>query len=186
MTARVPADQVEAIVGAERHQSAHIGRAVSAEERFYILHPVVCLDAYGDDLTKCPFSEALDTHGVDPTGWEDRATYLTTYQGNLMPQRTTTTLAAVLTFTSGSLVAIIDEAWPLQDFMTGRNLMTHQRAEDRFDIAPVLLEQFPALADVKPEAELGSYVEAMGWVRSVSESTGVPLAVEVYRSEAAR
>lgn len=59
MTEHVPADQIEAIVGARRHLIDHYGRAVSDEETFYILHSAECLAVF-DDLTDCPFSVGLD------------------------------------------------------------------------------------------------------------------------------
>lgn len=59
MTDLVPADQIEKIVGATRHKTAHIGRLVSAEDTVYILHSHECRDS-GIDLRECRFSRALD------------------------------------------------------------------------------------------------------------------------------
>lgn len=63
-----PADQIEATVGAKRHPTAHIARAVSSEQRVYVLHSAECV-ARGIDLRKCVFSTALD-HGIDMGAWE--------------------------------------------------------------------------------------------------------------------
>lgn len=62
-----PADQIEGIVGAPRHPELHIGRAVSSEQRVYILHSQRCFD-HPSDLRLCPYSLALDT-GIDPEWW---------------------------------------------------------------------------------------------------------------------
>ncbi|MDO8308585.1 MAG: hypothetical protein Q7V58_09570 [Actinomycetota bacterium] len=59
MSDLVPSDRIEGIVGVQRHPAAHFGRAVSSEERFYILHSQQCLDTFAD-LRECPFSIALD------------------------------------------------------------------------------------------------------------------------------
>lgn len=63
MTQKVPAEEIEEIVGRERHPVLHFGRAVSEEEQFYILHSYRCLYSH-DDLRGCKFSLALD-NGVD-------------------------------------------------------------------------------------------------------------------------
>lgn len=65
MTDLVPADQIEAIIGASRHQSAHLGRRVSTEGVAYILHSHECRDS-GIDLRECEYSLAL---GGYPTWW---------------------------------------------------------------------------------------------------------------------
>lgn len=69
MTDLVPADRIEQIVGASRHPTDHIGRAVSAEQTFYILHSLECLDS-GVDVRQCPYSLALDL-GIDPAEWQE-------------------------------------------------------------------------------------------------------------------
>lgn len=68
MTERVPAEDIERIVGAKRHATLHLGRADSKEERVYILHPQRCLEMLGDDLRRCWYSQALD-HGINPEEW---------------------------------------------------------------------------------------------------------------------
>jgi hypothetical protein len=44
----VPAEDIERIVGVERHPSIHFANAVSAEQRVYILHTAECLASTGD------------------------------------------------------------------------------------------------------------------------------------------
>ena len=63
------ADKIEGIVGVKRHPIDHMGRAVSAEQRVYVLHSVECA-ASGIDLRKCEYSEALDL-GIDLDVWGD-------------------------------------------------------------------------------------------------------------------
>ncbi len=63
MTDRVPADRIEALVGAQRHQREHIIRGDYNTGRAYILHPTECLDRYSD-LRDCPWSLALDRADV--------------------------------------------------------------------------------------------------------------------------
>ena len=58
MSERVPARDIERIVGVKRHQSRHVIR-VTASWRAFILHPHDCLALY-DDLRDCPWSLALD------------------------------------------------------------------------------------------------------------------------------
>ena len=82
----VPAEDIEGIVGVKRHRQAHYGRAVSAEQRVYILHSQRCLDS-GVDLLECRFSVALD-RGIDIRHWdgdEDRAVVLVVWNGALRP-----------------------------------------------------------------------------------------------------
>lgn len=86
MTDLVPADQIEEIVGAQRHRRAHFGRAVSAEQTVYILHSELCR-ASGINLTDCRFSRALD-RGIRESEWtgnEDRPVVLAVWQGRLVP-----------------------------------------------------------------------------------------------------
>jgi len=84
MSNLVPADRIEAIVGAVRHPTDHIGRAVSAEETVYILHSQECRDS-GVDLRECPYSLALD-FGVDLSGWvEDVPVRLAFVDDRLVP-----------------------------------------------------------------------------------------------------
>lgn len=77
MSDLVPTDEIEAIVGVKRHQSEHIARAVSAEQKVYILHSQGCLDditsddpEWQRDLRDCPFSLALD-RGIDKDNWPE-------------------------------------------------------------------------------------------------------------------
>lgn len=59
MTDLVNPSEIESIVGAPRHATDHLGRAVSAEQTVYILHSEECR-ASGVDLRECPYSVALD------------------------------------------------------------------------------------------------------------------------------
>ena len=61
------AQQIESIVGAKRHATEHMARAVSAEQCVYILHSKECVGV-GIDLRKCPYSVALD-RGIDMNIW---------------------------------------------------------------------------------------------------------------------
>lgn len=77
MTRLEPSDHIESIVGAKRDATLHIGRAVSAEQRVYIMHSKKCSDS-GIDLRDCSFSVALDG-GIDAQEWdgmEDKAVVL--------------------------------------------------------------------------------------------------------------
>lgn len=76
MTGRVPADQIEGLVGAARHPVRHIARAVSAEQTVYLMHPDDCREGRAD-LTTCPHSIALYA-GIRAPEWdrhEDRPVY---------------------------------------------------------------------------------------------------------------
>lgn len=64
MTNLVPVDQIEAIVGAKRQTSFHLGCDSRSEEAFFILHSQDCKDS-GIDLRECEFSLALD-RGIIP------------------------------------------------------------------------------------------------------------------------
>ena len=79
MTELVPTDEIEAKVGAKRHATVHLARAVSAEGTVYLLHSRQCVERYRDDvdqdLRDCEFSVALD-RGISTvrwTGYEDAA-----------------------------------------------------------------------------------------------------------------
>lgn len=86
MTDLVSPDDIERIVGAERHDAMHIGRAVSSEETVYILHSQQCKDS-GIDLRECRWSLALDK-GIDLNQWdgyEDRPVALGIIRDRLVP-----------------------------------------------------------------------------------------------------
>ena len=68
MSEFVPADEIERIVGINRHATRHYACAVSAEQTVYILHSSLCKDS-GVDLRECFFSLALD-NGLDLCYWE--------------------------------------------------------------------------------------------------------------------
>ncbi|OZC88338.1 hypothetical protein CH282_09420 [Rhodococcus sp. 06-418-1B] len=85
----VPADDIEKIVGAPRHHKHHYGRAVSEEQRMYILHSQRCLATY-QDLRQCPYSIAMD-RGIDVDYWwlgcEDMPVVLAIRGPHLVPLR---------------------------------------------------------------------------------------------------
>lgn len=84
MSDPVDPSKIEGIVGATRHPTEHIARAVSAEQTVYILHSAECL-SYGFDLRGCPFSTALD-RGIDVTVWvEDEPLTVAVVGGRLVP-----------------------------------------------------------------------------------------------------
>lgn len=88
MSRRESAAKTLAIVGVPRHPSRHIAKAVSAEQRVYILHSQECIDS-GIDLRECEFSVALD-QGIDLDEWwhwQDEALPVTICddEGDLLP-----------------------------------------------------------------------------------------------------
>ena len=88
-----------------------------------------------------------------------------------------TSLAAVLTLTTGTLVSSFDEAWPLMDHVVGWPLMTHQRPAFVGEVAAALLEQYPALrgVDPPPNGWVTNEEDAGRWVALVGSSTNTPL-----------
>lgn len=97
MTNQVPAQEIEQIVGAKRHESEHIARAVSAEQTVYILHSEQCR-ASTPDLRMCPYSLALDKgieHHVPWNWWRhvpDRPVIVGIFEGFLVPSTDPTPL----------------------------------------------------------------------------------------------
>lgn len=86
MTDIVDPEIAATIVGADRHATDHIGRAVSAEQKVYILHSQECLDTQ-IDLRWCEFSKALD-RGIILNRWiEDMPVRLAIVDGRLEPDR---------------------------------------------------------------------------------------------------
>ncbi|MCC2031815.1 hypothetical protein [Microbacterium allomyrinae] len=69
MTRLEPTAKIAGIVGAPRDLEKHLGRAVSAEQRVYILHSQSCVDS-GIDLRECEYSIALDA-GIDLGVWDE-------------------------------------------------------------------------------------------------------------------
>lgn len=53
---KVPADQIEDLVGRKRHATEHYASARGDD--FFILHSQTCLDAF-EDLRECPYSRSL-------------------------------------------------------------------------------------------------------------------------------
>lgn len=68
MSEQVPAEDIERIVGIQRHATRHYANAVSIEQTVYILHSERC-KALNVDLRDCLFSHALD-NGIDLAVWE--------------------------------------------------------------------------------------------------------------------
>lgn len=88
MSDLVSPDAIEEIVGAKRLSSVHLGRAVSAEQKVYVLHSQRCRDS-GADLRACDFSLALD-RGIEPSSWagmEDVPVALGIWHRRLVPIR---------------------------------------------------------------------------------------------------
>lgn len=91
MSDLVPTDQIEALVGAPRHETQHLARAVSSEQTVYVLHSRQCLTdsrRFGRDLRDCPFSLALD-NGIDTDEWvehEDDAVAVVVEAEQLVPR----------------------------------------------------------------------------------------------------
>jgi hypothetical protein len=84
MSNLVDPDEIEKIVGATRHERMHYGRAVSREQRVYILHSARCLNN-NPDLRDCIYSIALEK-GIDLNHWEkyqDRPVVLRIWNGSL-------------------------------------------------------------------------------------------------------
>lgn len=78
-------NRIEHIVGALRDPEQHIARAVSAEQRVYILHSHECIQS-GRDLRECPYSLALD-RGIDLDLWtEDEAVFIVIDNGRAVPE----------------------------------------------------------------------------------------------------
>lgn len=85
MSDLVGSDRIEQIVGVARHPTWHYARAVSAEQKVYILHSQKCLDS-GIDLRDCVFSHALD-RGIDLDHWvEDVSVQVVIRNGSLIPR----------------------------------------------------------------------------------------------------
>lgn len=86
MSDLVSPKSIERIVGASRHATMHIGRAISAEETVYILHSQTCKDG-GIDLRDCPLSLALD-RGIEDSSWvgyQDKPVALGIIKDRLVP-----------------------------------------------------------------------------------------------------
>lgn len=86
MTEQVQRGDIETVVGYMRHNTMHVGRAVSRERRVYILHSKECLETQ-PDLRKCEMSIALDA-GIrleDWKGYEDKPVALGIIHDRLVP-----------------------------------------------------------------------------------------------------
>lgn len=86
MSNLVDPERIESIVGTKRHQRAHFAKAVSSEQRVYILHSQNCVED-NSDLRDCEFSLALDA-GIDIEKWNENTTTLVqVVDGELVPAR---------------------------------------------------------------------------------------------------
>ncbi len=87
MTDLVDPTKIEQIVGAQRHPTEHLAKAITDTQIVYILHSQECLGS-GIDLRECPYSKSLDEHGLEPLNWaacEDRTVTLEIVGGVLLP-----------------------------------------------------------------------------------------------------
>jgi hypothetical protein len=84
MSQRVDSSKIEGIVGVSRHPTDHYGRAVSAEQVFYILHSQRCVDEL-DDLRDCDYSRALDETVIDDRWVQDEPVVLAVEDWFLVP-----------------------------------------------------------------------------------------------------
>lgn len=81
-------NDIEAIVGIQRHSTVHYGRAVSATDQFYILHSRRCLRDFPDSMD-CPFSFSM-LHGINRkewAKWQDMALPIGIRRGMVVPFR---------------------------------------------------------------------------------------------------
>lgn len=82
----VDTDKIESIVGIQRDEHRHWGRAVSSEQSVYILHSKSCVDS-GKDLRYCYYSKAL-AEGINTNKWAgalDRPVKLGVEEGRIVP-----------------------------------------------------------------------------------------------------
>ncbi len=86
-------------------------------------------------------------------------------------------LGAVLSVTTGRLLAPMAELYDLLNFMTGDNLMTHQLSRASDECAPVLLGRHPRLRDVVVPDELDGWEDVERWVASQAERLGARVTV---------
>ena len=87
MSNLVRSDRIETLVGTSRSKTRHFARAVSAEQKDYILHSKECLDSVAD-LRECEYSIALD-HGISEDDWlhnEDKRVEVRIHNGFLVPK----------------------------------------------------------------------------------------------------
>jgi hypothetical protein len=86
-------------------------------------------------------------------------------------------VGAILSITTGVLLADLDDVFGLQDFLAGRALMTHERTIRGDEQTAILLRQFPRLAEVTVPPfvadENGSRERSVrSWVASVEKYLG--------------
>jgi len=93
-------------------------------------------------------------------------------------------LGAILSLTTGRMLGLMDEVWSLQNFLAGRELMTHERTLAFEAHQKFLLKQHPELAEAFPDDDLVtgtmSWEERQRrveeWVRSVARHVGWDIA----------
>ncbi len=83
---QVPGAVALSKVGVERHPTEHWARAVSSEQKVYILHSRECLLEY-EDLTECHFSVALAEHGIQEGEWPEDEPVLVSVVGGVLEPR---------------------------------------------------------------------------------------------------
>ena len=57
----IPPDEIEELVGSARLFDKHVGRVITAERRFVLMHSEQCLQEY-DDLRDCPYSQSMQSN----------------------------------------------------------------------------------------------------------------------------
>ena len=103
--------------------------------------------------------------------------------GELKMQTKTFHVSDILSVTTGRLVSIhhMDGVYDVLNFMTGQSLMTHALPRAKKEIAPVILEQHPALATV--DASFCTPENHREWlsatIRVLSEQHGIGEEVEL-------
>lgn len=90
MSELVNPNEIEKIVGVQRHPTLHYGRASSSDQTVYILHSEECKIKM-DDLRDCDFSRAMD-NGIQQDTWDgyiDRPVVLAIVGFELVPSQET-------------------------------------------------------------------------------------------------
>lgn len=182
MSALVPPEDIEAIVGVSRRKAEHVGRLVSAEQRLYILHSQNCVDS-GVDLRDCMFSVALD-RGVDVDRWvefEDQPVklWVSAETEKLVPERR---------IDEPGLPADLREAitamTTADDVKMRTKAVIAEHLVDEFDIWPAIaMESASRLIDAMAAADLGTVIvpDFKAFVETVKADRPVPPAQFVVR-----
>ena len=69
MVTPIPAEEVETLVGRQRHETLHFARADTKAQRTYVLHSVECLNIEGLPSPSCAFITAQE-QGIDEVSGE--------------------------------------------------------------------------------------------------------------------